>query len=51
MHLIDQQEVAADMTLPVVRPLTLQRVVQPLGAQGCVIADSKIMAALRRTMS
>ena len=40
-HLVNQQEVAPNMAFPVIGPLALQCVVQPLGAQGYVIGDQQ----------
>jgi hypothetical protein len=39
LHLENQQEVATDMALPMIGPLTFQSVVQPLGPQRFVIGD------------
>lgn len=41
LHLIDQQEVTADMAFPVIGPVALQGVVQPFGAKGRIVGNEQ----------
>ena len=41
VHFIDQQEIATDMAFAVSGPLALERMVEPFGAERCVIGDQQ----------
>jgi hypothetical protein len=41
LDLIDQQEITTHMAFPVVGPVAPEGVVQPLGAQRCIVSDQE----------